>query len=318
LENLSGVPSEQAVGYHLKSLPSPWNDLLSGFALAQDSHIHHMEITLNGRPRWFNLHKATVLDQEQQIDASGRTSLVMLLEDLTDLEILEAELAHSDRLASIGRLAAGVAHEIGNPVTGIHSLAQNLRDEHDKEEIDQSVEAILQQTRRISNIVKSLMNFSRSGEVGIDHREFTLADIIEESVRLVQLTHKSKEMRWIIDCSPDLTLVGDKQRFSQVLVNLLTNACDASETDNTIEIIAQELEAEVKIEIIDSGKGIPLEIQEFIFEPFFTTKVAGEGTGLGLSMAHKIIQDHNGQISIDSAPDTGTRVKINLPKTTNT
>jgi signal transduction histidine kinase len=238
----------------------------------------------------------------------------MLLEDLTDLEILEAELAHSDRLASIGRLAAGVAHEIGNPVTGIHSLAQNLREERDEEQIGQSVEAILQQTRRISNIVKSLMNFSRSGEIGIDHKEFILAEIIEEAVRLVQLTHKSKKMKWKVNCPADLSLVGDKQRLSQVMVNLLTNACDASDAGNTIKIFAKQQEEDIKVEIVDHGKGIPSEMYEFIFEPFFTTKAPGEGTGLGLSMAHKIIQEHNGKIIIDSEPNVGTRVEILLPK----
>ncbi len=315
LETMSGVPSHQAVGRDIKSLPSPWDGLLTGFALAQDSHIHHMEVTLDGRPRWFNLHKATVLDQDQQrMDAGSRTSLVMLLEDLTDLEILEAELAHSDRLASIGRLAAGVAHEIGNPVTGIHSLAQNLREEQDQEQISQSIEAILQQTRRISNIVKSLMNFSRSGDIGTDYNEFILSEIIEEAVRLVQLTHKRNQIEWEVNCPADLSLVGDRQRLSQVLVNLLTNACDASGAENSIEIFAKRQGAEVIVEIIDHGKGIPPDIQDFMFEPFFTTKAPGEGTGLGLSMAHKIIEEHNGKIIVDSEPDVGTRVEIHLPQ----
>ncbi len=317
METMSGVPSNQAVGVNLKSLPSPWNDLLAGFAVAQDSHIHHMEITLNGRPRWFNLHKARVLDQDQQqINTGSRTSLVMLLEDLTDLEILEAELAHSDRLASIGRLAAGVAHEIGNPVTGIHSLAQNMREEQDQEQINQSIEAILQQTKRISNIVKSLMNFSRSGDIGADYSKFILAEIIDEAVRLIQLTHKSKRMQWEIDCPADLSLVGDRQRLSQVLVNLLTNACDASDAGNNIKILANKKDADVAIEIIDHGKGIPRDLLEFVFEPFFTTKAAGEGTGLGLSLAHKIVQEHNGKIIIDSKPDIGTRIEIRLPQPT--
>lgn len=316
LETMSGVPSHQAVGWDLKSLPSPWNDLLTGFALAQDSHIHHMEVSVDGRPRWFNLHKATVLDQDQtHMNTGSRTSLVMLLEDLTDLEVLEAELAHTDRLASIGRLAAGVAHEIGNPVTGIHSLAQNMRDEPDQEQNSQSIEAILQQTRRISNIVKSLMNFSRSGNIGTDHREFMLNEIIEESVRLVQLTHKSKQMNWEVDCPDDLAITGDRQRLSQVLVNLLTNACDASDSSNTIKISAQINETEVVVDIIDQGNGIPSDVQDFVFEPFFTTKAPGEGTGLGLSLAHKIIQEHSGKITVDSEPDIGTTVEIRLPLT---
>ncbi len=318
LENMSGVPNQQAVGRELKSLPAPWGDLLAGFAVAQDSHIHHMETSLEGHPRWFNLHKATVLEQDQQrIENSSRTSLVMLLEDLTDLEILEAELAHTDRLASIGRLAAGVAHEIGNPVTGIHSLAQNLREEQDPAQVSESVEAILQQTRRISNIVKSLMNFSRSGNVGADYHQFTLSKIIEESVRLVQLTHKSKQIECVSHCPDDLSLSGDQQRLSQVLVNLLTNACDASQVGDNIEIFASAHADEVKIEIMDHGKGIPNHMHEYIFEPFFTTKAPGEGTGLGLSMAHKIIQEHNGNITIDSEPDVGTRVEIRLPQTHN-
>lgn len=316
LETMSGVPSHQAVGWDLKSLPPPWNDLLTGFALAQDSHIHHMEIIVDGRPRWFNLHKARVLDQDQpHINTGSRTSLVMLLEDLTDLEILEAELAHTDRLASIGRLAAGVAHEIGNPVTGIHSLAQNMRDEPDQEQMGLSIEAILQQTKRISNIVKSLMNFSRSGDIGTDHREFMLSEIIDESVRLVQLTHKSKQMNWEVDCPEDLAITGDRQRLSQVLVNLLTNACDASDSSGTIKISAQTKETEVVIDITDQGKGISSDIQDFVFEPFFTTKAPGEGTGLGLSLAHKIIQEHSGKIMVDSEPDIGTTVEIRLPLT---
>ncbi len=316
LENMSGVPSHQAMGCELKSLPPPWGDLLAGFAVAQDSHIHHMETSLGGRPRWFNLHKATVLEQDQQQTGNGsRTSLVMLLEDLTDLEILEAELAHTDRLASIGRLAAGVAHEIGNPVTGIHSLAQNLREEQDPTRVSESVEAILQQTRRISNIVKSLMNFSRSGTLGTERDRFILDDVIDESVRLVQLTHKSKQIECNSNCPRDLTMVGDRQRLSQVLVNLLTNACDASQVGDSIEIFATNHEDEVKIEIMDHGKGIPADMQEYIFEPFVTTKAPGEGTGLGLSMAHKIIQEHNGSITIDSQTGVGTRVEIRLPQT---
>jgi len=316
LETMSGVPSHQAVGWDLKSLPPPWNDLLTGFALAQDSHIHHMEISVDGRPRWFNLHKATVLEQDQpHMNTGSRTSLVMLLEDLTDLEILEAELAHTDRLASIGRLAAGVAHEIGNPVTGIHSLAQNMRDEPDQEQMGLSIEAILQQTKRISNIVKSLMNFSRSGDIGTDHREFMLSEIIDESVRLVQLTHKSKQMNWDVDCPEDLAITGDRQRLSQVLVNLLTNACDASDSSGTIKISAQTQDTEMTIDIIDQGKGISSDIQDFVFEPFFTTKAPGEGTGLGLSLAHKIIEEHGGRIMVDSEPDIGTTVEIRLPLT---
>mgnify|MGYP002064673099 CR=1 FL=1 len=176
------------------------------------------------RPQWFNLHKAQVLDPDPDMRGGrAETGLVMLLEDLTDLENLEAELAHSDRLASIGRLAAGVAHEIGNPVTGIASLAQNLRDEQDPAIIEESIEAILEQTRRISSIVQSLMNFSRSGSAGTDYQTFALNDIVADAIRLIRLIHKGRQVECINHCPPELKLFGDRQRLSQVLVNLLTD-----------------------------------------------------------------------------------------------
>ena len=314
LEVMSGVSSKEAMGVKLASLPKPWGELLAGFALAKDEHIHHMEVAIHNHPRWFNLHKAVILDPDLPSYQTGpRSGLVLLLEDMTDLETLEAELAHSDRLASIGKLAAGVAHEIGNPVSGIASLAQNLLEEHDEEQVQQSIQAILQQTRRISSIVHSLMNFSRSGRVGLEFTEFQLNEIITEAIQLVGLTRAGKHVEFSNSCPDELTVMGDRQRLAQVMVNLLTNACDASEMGDRVEIFAFASSDQVQIEVMDQGEGIPEEVQEAIFEPFFTTKEAGKGTGLGLPMVGKIIDEHNGSIEIDSSPGVGTRVIIQLP-----
>ncbi len=315
LEIMSGLPGDQAMGHKLNRLPQPWGNLLAGFALSQDEHIPHMELTINGSPRWFNLHKATIPDPDlRHPDNESRTGLVMLLEDLTDLETLEQELAHSDRLASIGRLAAGVAHEIGNPVTGIASLAQNLRHERDPEVIEESIAMILQQTKRISGIVQSLMNFSRSGSIGTDYQTFNLNDIVEEAIQLVRLTRAGKQVSCSNRCPPQLEIVGDRQRLAQVLVNLLTNACDASSAGDQVEIFAFETGDHIQLEVMDQGKGIPDQARRMVFEPFFTTKQPGEGTGLGLPLAHKIIQEHHGEIEIDSAAGVGTRVVVRLPR----
>ena len=318
LENMSHLGAYQTMGKKLNSLPEPWSELLTGFAAVQDQHIHHMEVTVDTKPHWYNLHKANLPDPDLIMhDPGARTGLVILLEDLTDMENLEAELAHSDRLASIGRLAAGVAHEIGNPVTGIASLAQNLRHEADPEIVSESIEAIIQQTRRISRIVQSLMNFSRSGNVGTDFQTFDLNEIIQESIQLVKLTQAGKQVDCHNGCNANIQLVGDRQRLSQVLVNLLTNACDASKPGDRVEIYAFESNGIVQLEVMDQGEGIPKESQEAVFEPFFTTKEPGKGTGLGLSMVYRIIQDHNGAIEIDSAPDLGTRIIVRLPQSPN-
>jgi Na+/proline symporter/signal transduction histidine kinase len=316
MEVMTGVRAQDAIDVALHRLPQPWGSLLAGFASARDEHIHHLEVSHEMRQRWFNLHKAaipTLMSVDHPAD-DARTSQVMLLEDLTDLETLESELAHSDRLASIGRLAAGVAHEIGNPVTGIASLAQNLRHEEDPAVVETSIEEILNQTRRITAIVQTLMNFSRGGGIGTDVRTFHLREIVDEAMRLVRLTHQGRQVECVNLCPDDLTLEGDRQAISQVLVNLFTNACDASSAGDRVELFATSGDESIRLEVLDQGDGIDPRQLEYIFEPFYTTKAPGEGTGLGLALAYKIISDHNGTIQIDSEPGVGTRVILELPK----
>jgi Na+/proline symporter/signal transduction histidine kinase len=316
MEKMTGLGAAEVKGVNLTKLPCPWGNLLAGFASARDEHIHHMEIKHYNQSRWFNLHKAAILISQaaDHKAEAAHTSQVIIMEDLTDLENLEAELAHSDRLASIGRLAAGVAHEIGNPVTGIASLAQNLRDEKDYRVIDTSVKEILQQTRRITDIIKSLMNFSRRSGIGNDIQQCSVKEIVEEAMRLVHLTQQGREVECENLCPANLTLTCERQGILQVLVNLLSNACDASSSGDRVEVLAFEHDGTIRIEILDQGQGIDSEQLEYIFEPFYTTKAPGEGTGLGLPLAYKIISDHKGKIQVDSESGVGTRVVLELAK----
>jgi signal transduction histidine kinase len=225
-----------------------------------------------------------------------------------------AELAHSDRLASIGRLAAGVAHEIGNPVTGIASIAQNLKYEEEPAAIEQSVRDILTQTRRITDIVQSLMNFSRSNSADRPREDVAVREVLEDALALIRLMHKHDGLSYRIDCDERIMLRADRQRLSQVFVNLLNNASDASTAGSSIQILARQDDRQLTIEVIDQGSGIPDHFRERLFEPFATTKGTGKGTGLGLALARNIILDHNGDIEIDSEPGRGTRVIIRFPR----
>jgi signal transduction histidine kinase len=137
---------------------------------------------------------------------------------------------------------------------------------------------------------------------------------MEEAIQLVGLTRAGKHVEFSNSCPEALLMKGDRQRLAQVMVNLLTNACDASEPGDRVEIFAFTSHDEIQIEVMDQGEGIPEEALDVIFEPFFTTKEAGKGTGLGLPMVGKIIEEHNGSIAIDSAPGVGTRVIIKLPQ----
>jgi signal transduction histidine kinase len=157
------------------------------------------------------------------------------------------------------------------------------------------------------------MNFSRSGPSSRSHQTFPVAEVVDEAIRLVQLTPHGHQIKFVRSCPDDLLLHGDRQGLSQVLVNLFTNASDASQPGDQVELIAMGNDDHLHLEIMDQGNGIPEKEQELVFEPFYTTKPAGEGTGLGLAMAYKIILDHDGSIDIDSEPGMGTRVTIDLP-----
>jgi signal transduction histidine kinase/Na+/proline symporter len=318
LERLSGVAPRTAIGARIQDLPSPWAALLEDFLERREAHLYKIRTLVQGRPRWFNWHKAAIGDSrvfQVADEAYVWDGVVVLIEDLTALQTLEAELIHSERLASIGRLAAGVAHEIGNPVTGIACLAQNLREETDPAVIAESLDDILLQAQRISDILRTLVSFSRSGPPeGQRYTVFSLHECVTAAQHLLQLSHAWDSINYVNDCPQDLMLEGDPQRLQQVFVNLLNNARDASPAGANVEVAARlGADGNVEIRVSDQGKGIPAEFQERIFEPFFTTKEVGQGTGLGLSVVYNIIRNHGGDIRVRSQPGQGTDVIIHLP-----
>ncbi len=315
-EIMTETRASELLGLRLEQLPAPWDGMLGGFARAADEHVYRLELNLAGRPRWFNLHKASYLGPEALAGddrQAPRSGTVMLIEDMTGIGQLEAELTHHDRLASIGRLAAGMAHEIGNPVTGIASLAQNLREERDPAEIRAALGDILTQTRRIADILKALQSFSR-GSLHLARKErFALCEAIQEAVHLARLTHKHRRVEILSECPGDIQLEASRQLIAQVLVNLLNNAIDASSDGQRVRLGARVEDEQVEILIQDQGDGIPEGLRQTVLEPFYTTKPTGQGTGLGLSLAYRIIEDHQGSLAIEDAPGGGTRIRVRLP-----
>ena len=317
MEQITGLLADKTVGGNLSLLDSVWRDLLITCLTSEDSRLYKQQVIVNGYSRWYNLHKAAISDSI--LTNSG--GAVILVEDITDTYLLEDQLIHSERLASIGRLAAGVAHEIGNPVTGIACLAQILRDEwSDNEEIYEMSAQIIEQTKRISKIVHSLMSFAHAGGHIQSSTAVVVYDIVQETINLLVLNKEKKDIQFINLCSVDHQVLGNSQRLIQVLINLLDNARDASNDNDKVTINSIEYESSIEICIDDNGKGIPEIIQDRIFEPFFTTKDPGVGTGLGLSLVYSIIEDHHGKVSIKSPLNinvgTGTRFSIILPKYT--
>ena len=310
---VSGIASRDAIGKQPEALPDPWGPGLARFAAGEDQHRFKEVFRVDERERWCNLHKARIEHPLGESRQSGGT--VILVEDRTEIETLEAELRHSERLASIGRLAAGVAHEIGNPLTGVTSLAQNLRYDDTAESREQTADAILEQTRRISAIVESLLAFSHGGRPRPLARDpVDLQPAIDEAIRLVGLGRTEKHIEFRNECPQGLVVMGDPQLLQQVFVNLLSNAADASEPGDAVTIRAQEHgDDEIVLEVIDQGQGIDPDVAERVFDPFFTTKPVGRGTGLGLPLIHSIVTEHGGHIALGPGNGSGTTVTLRLP-----
>ncbi|ARU90627.1 ATPase [Pseudomonas sp. M30-35] len=315
MEELTDIPAQRVVGSRLSTLSEPWRSLLMDFVDLPDQHLHKHRLSDDGLIRWLSLHKAAIIEPL----APGNSGLVILLEDMTDTQVLEDKLVHSERLASIGRLAAGVAHEIGNPITGIACLAQNLREEReDDDELTEISQQIIEQTKRVSRIVQSLMSFAHSGSHQHADEPVCLAEVAQDAIGLLSLNRQSVEVHFYNLCDSDHWVVGDPQRLAQVLINLLSNARDASSANTAIRVKSEAFEHTVDLIVEDEGSGIPKAIMDRLFEPFFTTKDPGSGTGLGLALVYSIVEEHYGQITIDSPADTelqrGTRIRVTLPR----
>lgn len=318
MEVLTGISADEVVGARLTTLPEHWRQLLDEFNQGADPHRYKHRLDLRGRPHWLNLHKAALSGPDH-----AESGNIIMVEDQTEIRLLEDELMHSERLASLGRLAAGVAHEIGNPVTGISSLAQNLRLETDNPDILDTADQIQQQTRRISTILQSLMNFARTGNHAPANRyePVQLRRCVQESINLLSLSDKSLGITYLNQCPQELMILGDEQRLVQVFVNLLVNARDASPDGGEVRVVGKADGYSAIIEVIDQGTGIAADRLDHIFEPFYTTKPTSKGTGLGLALVYSIIEEHYGNIHAESpvtlngtGSDTqGTCIRLKLP-----
>ncbi|GJM12201.1 MAG: two-component sensor CbrA [Pseudohongiella sp.] len=316
MEKFTELAGTDVIGSQLIDLSEPWLSLFTNFIDGDTSHSYKYSFELEGQKRTVNLHKALI---EQTSDPDSlHEGMIILLEDITETEILEAGLTHSERLASIGRLAAGVAHEVGNPITGIACLAQTIRDEYDDKELLNLAEQIVEQTDRTSTILQSLVNFAHAGtnKTQYESEIVNIGECMDQAQTLVSLDRKSKDLNLRIECDPNARILGDSQRILQVLINLINNARDASQANGEVFLQTQIKGEIVEISVVDEGIGIPLAIKDRVFDPFFTTKEAGEGTGLGLSLVFSIVEDLGGDIDIISPANEhtgGTRVLLRFP-----
>ncbi len=258
------------------------------------------------------------------VEREGQTYIWSLIEDLTAQRALESDLENerlkaiqASKLATVGQLAAGVAHELNNPLGIIDAYAFSLQDAHapgDEARIDEAVRAIRGATARAGKIVQGLRRFTRQSK-NDPPEEIAVARLVEEAVGLCNARMRDHGVELAVDVASDARVRGRSVELEQVLVNLLNNAIDAVRDSDRRRIrvhVVDDAES-VRIAVEDSGPGVPPEVVDELFRAFFTTKKVGEGTGLGLSISRSIVERHGGTITYDGAAPT-TRFIVILPR----
>jgi len=238
---------------------------------------------------------------------------VLLFKDLSEVHSLRKEIARNQRLASVGRLAAGVSHELRNPLSSIKGFATYFKERYTDKPEDQHISNIMiQEVDRLNRVVGQLHEFARP--ITIFKKPVQIRPFIEDSLKLIERQALENHIRIETDLTADIDeMLVDPDRMNQVLLNLYLNAIEAMEAGGSLRVtLLKNLEKVcVEIRVTDTGAGIDKENLAHIFDPYFTTKVSG--TGLGLAIAHNIIEGHQGEIIVESQLDRGTTVTLLLP-----
>jgi len=259
-----------------------------------------------------------------EMAAQLRQDRAALQERLEELERTTAELTsaqeqliRSARLAAVGRLSAGVAHEIGNPLAAIRGLVDLLQaGELDPEEQGEFIGRIERETERIHLTIRDLLDFSRSesGEKGRVESSADLSEVISDTVKLLDRQSRFREIELRLTLDEGLPRVrGNGERLRQLLLNLLFNAADAIGGKGRIDVRASNGGGIVKLTVEDDGPGIDATVLDQVFDPFVTTKPAGQGTGLGLAVCHAIVEQLGGSIEAANRDHGGAKFQVHLP-----
>jgi two-component system NtrC family sensor kinase len=325
LEGFYGVPRSSAIGRRLPDLfDQPFVDALRAAWRENPYGATLFRVPLTRRSRSGDLPadasskllvNATAVPLQGQTADTDVSGMILLLEDITDRVRLEEQLQISEKMASIGLLAAGVAHEVNTPLTGISSFTQMLLDGADPgDPRTVLLEKIEKQTFRAAKIVNGLLTLSRPGSGDAERTLVDLNAVVTDVFSLLehQFEVGSIKIRRELSASP-VIVPGVEHQLQQVFLNLFLNARDAMPRGGWLSVSTRMDGDAAVAEVADTGSGIPSEQLARIYDPFFTTKAIGRGTGLGLSIIYGIVHEHQGSIRCDSAVGQGTRFTLALP-----
>jgi PAS domain S-box-containing protein len=320
LEALYGISRAEALGqpidrlfdsHFLESLRASLRERPQG------TTVFRMPLVARGsREDAHLLVNVTTVPLQAVVGAAAQAGTVVMLEDITERAQLEEQLRISEKMASLGLLAAGVAHEVNTPLTGISSYTQMLLEQADPgDPRTKLLEKIEKQTFRAARIVNGLLTLSRPNAADATERgPVDINGVIGDVLSLLehQLDKSNIKIRRELADDP-VRVMGYEFKLQQVFLNLILNARDAMPRGGWLTLTTRVEYGEAIAEVSDTGNGIPAEYLARIYDPFFTTKATGQGTGLGLSISYGIVQEHDGSIQCDSAPGQGTRFTLRFP-----
>ena len=270
-----------------------------------------LEVSRGGETRYFRLSKIPM-----RLDGDEISHVITVGEDVTDWRTIQAKILQSEKLAAIGQLAAGVMHEINNPLATISACVAAIEGRLPPGSgADEYLQIIEKEVDRCSRIVDGLLDFSRPKAAA--RTTVDLNALVEETLFLLKHHRQFKRLRVVRELAVEAPrIAGNGEQLIQVLMALMLNAVDAMEHGGVLTVrtrVGAGRPDEVVVEVQDTGVGIARDEQDKIFEPFYTTKPPGRGTGLGLSICYGIVQDHGGRIEVDSAPGRGSLFAVHLP-----
>lgn len=290
---LTGRPPDEVPGFPAEQI----------LALCQTTPVHGIELTLTDQRK--------VVAVETTPLRAPATGWLLLFRDVTESKRIERELARSSRLALIGEIAAGMAHEIRNPLTVIRGFAQLLKGRTGKEVTDYA-EFIVEETDRVNRLLEDFLLLARPMRPAF--KQLNLAGLLQAVCKLLDSRAREAGVRLQVRMNQPLPpVMGDAEQLRQVFVKVIINAIQATPAGGVVTVTANKSTDQryLEIAVTDTGVGIPPELADRIFDPFFTTRE--DGTGLGLAIANRVVHDHRGELRIESQPNRGTVLTVRLP-----
>ncbi|MBN1445833.1 MAG: PAS domain S-box protein [Candidatus Omnitrophica bacterium] len=307
-ERIIGFEKGQAEGRHFnETLPDEIRKIFS-YSIEKKKGLRHLKFVIERGGEEISLDATSSLFSDREGNLSGAQ---VIFADVTHINELEEGMKRAEKFASLGIMAAGIAHEIKNPLVSIQTFAHLLPERYNDKEFREMFSSLtIKEVARINALIEQILVFAKPR--GAVFEEVNLIDVLKTTAILLSAQFPEKSIEIKEDyCQDVLNIEGDEGKLKQAFLNICINSAQSLKTKGVIEISADENGASARVEIRDSGCGIKKDVIDKIFEPFFTTRE--KGTGLGLAIVTRIIDEHKGSIKVESAEGKGTRVIVELP-----